>query len=224
MRLDASQLNTFLLVGAAVTLLAIGAVRLSTRAGLPSLLIYLFIGVLLGEPRLTNTSGDFVTLAGTNTFERPVTLAETITTDYWGGFVGAFFKAPLAPGLTATLDTEAGLYWAHTEYSGNYSQTSIASIPSANVTQSLLLARDAPAVIASLKLGLEQDLGGIRAGVFVRGEYYSYVPSMAYNDVDRLTGLCGGRGCGGGNDGTSIGNGQMLSASFGARVTVPFGQ
>ena len=49
MRLDASELNTFLLVGAAVTLFAIAAVRLSTRAGLPSLLIYLFIGVLLGD-------------------------------------------------------------------------------------------------------------------------------------------------------------------------------
>jgi len=46
---DAHQLDVFLLVGAGVTILAILAVRLSSRAGLPSLLIYLLMGVLLGE-------------------------------------------------------------------------------------------------------------------------------------------------------------------------------
>lgn len=49
MTFDVHQLDTFVLVGAAVTLLAVLAVRLSTRAGLPSLLVYLGIGVVLGE-------------------------------------------------------------------------------------------------------------------------------------------------------------------------------
>jgi potassium/hydrogen antiporter len=52
MTFDAHQLDTFLLVGSGVTLLAILAVRLSSRAGLPSLLIYLLMGVLLGEQGL----------------------------------------------------------------------------------------------------------------------------------------------------------------------------
>jgi len=43
------QLDSFVLVGAAVTLLAILAVRVSSRAGLPSLLVYLLMGVALGE-------------------------------------------------------------------------------------------------------------------------------------------------------------------------------
>ena len=43
------DLDTFLLVGSAVTLLAILAVRVSSRAGLPSLLLYLLMGVALGE-------------------------------------------------------------------------------------------------------------------------------------------------------------------------------
>ena len=43
------QLDTTLLVGAGVLLAAILAVRLSVDAGLPSLLVYLAIGVLLGE-------------------------------------------------------------------------------------------------------------------------------------------------------------------------------
>ena len=44
---DAHDLDTFLLVGSAVTFLAILAVRISSRAGLPSLLLYLLMGVLL---------------------------------------------------------------------------------------------------------------------------------------------------------------------------------
>ena len=49
MTFDVHQLDLFLLVGAVVTLAAILAVRVSAGAGLPSLLIYLLIGVFLGE-------------------------------------------------------------------------------------------------------------------------------------------------------------------------------
>jgi len=49
---DVHDLDTFVLVGSAVTLLAILAVRISSRAGLPSLLIYLLMGVALGEAGL----------------------------------------------------------------------------------------------------------------------------------------------------------------------------
>ncbi len=49
MSFDVHQLDLFLLVGSAVTILAILAVRVSSRAGLPSLLVYLLMGVVLGE-------------------------------------------------------------------------------------------------------------------------------------------------------------------------------
>jgi cell volume regulation protein A len=49
MTFDAHQLDEFVLVGAVVTLAAILAVRVSAGMGLPSLLIYLLIGVVLGE-------------------------------------------------------------------------------------------------------------------------------------------------------------------------------
>ena len=52
MTFDVHQLNVFVLMGSAVTLLAILAVRVSSRAGLPSLLIYLLMGVALGEAGL----------------------------------------------------------------------------------------------------------------------------------------------------------------------------
>jgi cell volume regulation protein A len=45
-------LDVALLVGAAVLLVAVGAVRLSTRLGVPSLLVYLAIGVAIGESGL----------------------------------------------------------------------------------------------------------------------------------------------------------------------------
>jgi len=46
---DADSLDQLLLVGSGVLLLAILAVRASSRVGLPSLLIYLAMGILLGE-------------------------------------------------------------------------------------------------------------------------------------------------------------------------------
>ncbi|RQW93801.1 cation:proton antiporter, partial [Micromonospora inaquosa] len=42
-------LDIALLLGAAVLLVAVGAVRLSTRLGVPSLLVYLALGVAIGE-------------------------------------------------------------------------------------------------------------------------------------------------------------------------------
>ncbi len=49
MTIDVHQLDSFLLVGSAVTFLAILAARVSSRVGLPSLLIYLLMGVVMGE-------------------------------------------------------------------------------------------------------------------------------------------------------------------------------
>lgn len=48
MNFDVEQLEPALLVGSAVILVAVIAVRLSVRLGLPSLLLYLLLGVLLG--------------------------------------------------------------------------------------------------------------------------------------------------------------------------------
>jgi cell volume regulation protein A len=52
MSFDVHQLDQYVLWGSAVILLAILAVRVSSRAGLPSLLLYLLIGVALGEEGL----------------------------------------------------------------------------------------------------------------------------------------------------------------------------
>src|SRR3954452_17894297 len=52
MTLDVHQLDVFVLWGSAVTFLAILAVRVSSRTKLPSLLLYLLMGVALGEAGL----------------------------------------------------------------------------------------------------------------------------------------------------------------------------
>src|SRR2546421_5790380 len=46
------SLTVALLLGAGVLLVAVGAVRLSTRLGLPSLLVYLALGMAIGEAGL----------------------------------------------------------------------------------------------------------------------------------------------------------------------------
>src|ERR1043165_4784217 len=46
------ELNPGLLLGAGVLLNSVAAVRVSTRLGLPSLLVYLAIGMLIGEAGL----------------------------------------------------------------------------------------------------------------------------------------------------------------------------
>src|ERR1044072_6879067 len=52
MTLDVETLDQVLLIGTGVLLLAILAVRLSVGVGLPSLLVYLLMGVVLGEAGL----------------------------------------------------------------------------------------------------------------------------------------------------------------------------
>jgi cell volume regulation protein A len=52
MSIDVHQLDVFVLWGSAVTFLAILAVRVSSRTRLPSLLLYLMMGVALGESGL----------------------------------------------------------------------------------------------------------------------------------------------------------------------------
>ena len=50
MSIDVHQLDVFVLWGSAITFLAILAVRISSRTRLPSLLLYLMMGVASASP------------------------------------------------------------------------------------------------------------------------------------------------------------------------------
>lgn len=56
--LTVHQLNELLLIGSLVLLVAVVAVRLSSRSGLPSLLLYLGIGVAMGQDGIGNITFD----------------------------------------------------------------------------------------------------------------------------------------------------------------------
>ena len=80
---DVHQLDSFVLMGAAVTLLAILAVRVSSRAGLPSLLVYLLMGVALGEQGLGIHFEDAQVAHALGFFALAVILAEGGLTTSW---------------------------------------------------------------------------------------------------------------------------------------------
>jgi cell volume regulation protein A len=91
-------LDVALLLGAAVLLVAVGAVRLSTRLGLPSLLVYLALGVGLGEAGL-GVRFDDVELT------RTLGLCALIVIIAEGGLTARWSTLRPVLGLAATLST-----------------------------------------------------------------------------------------------------------------------
>lgn len=83
MHLDVHQLNYLLLIGAGITLVAIGAVRLTSGAGFPSLLVYLLIGLGLGESGLGIGFEDAAITQALGFAALVVILAEGGITTHW---------------------------------------------------------------------------------------------------------------------------------------------
>lgn len=93
-----SELNLALLVGVVVLIAAVTAVRLSTRAGLPTLLLYLAIGVVIGESGIGIEFDDAALVQLLGSVALAVILAE-------GGFTTDWrVVRPVAP-LAAVLAT-----------------------------------------------------------------------------------------------------------------------
>jgi cell volume regulation protein A len=87
------NLNLILLSGSAVLLIAVAAVRLSTRSGLPSLLMYLGLGMLIGESGLGVEFSDAKLTQILGTCALVVILAEGGLTTRWSAVRSA---APMA--------------------------------------------------------------------------------------------------------------------------------
>ena len=64
--MNSHDLDTYLLVGSGVLVLAILAVRVSVSAGLPSLLLYLGIGLAIGEAGAANAALSVVSVLALN--------------------------------------------------------------------------------------------------------------------------------------------------------------
>ena len=153
-----------------------------------------------------------------------LTYSEDLETSYYGGFIGADGALDLGGGWSLTGDAEAGLYWADTDYSGDYVVTNavVAGPVNPNVNQSLSLDSNELAFIGVLKAGLEKDFGMFRLSGFGRVEYISSAPDIAYNDVDRNTAFPAIPALGP-DDESRIGERYAYSISTGARLTVPLG-
>ena len=76
-------LTVALLLGSAVLLVAVGAVRLSTRVGLPSLLVYLALGMAIGEAGLGIRFDDATLTRTLGTCALVVIIAEGGLTSRW---------------------------------------------------------------------------------------------------------------------------------------------
>jgi cell volume regulation protein A len=81
--LTIERLNLVLLVGAVVLLVAVAAVRISSRTGLPSLLVYLALGIVLGEAGIGLRFDDVVLTQTLGTCALVLILAEGGLTTRW---------------------------------------------------------------------------------------------------------------------------------------------
>src|ERR1035441_10479476 len=82
-----SNLDLSLLVGTLVLLVAVAAVRLSVRSGLPSLLLYLGIGVVIGEAGIAFNSAELTQVLGYSALV--LILAEGGLTTSWDDIRGS---------------------------------------------------------------------------------------------------------------------------------------
>jgi cell volume regulation protein A len=88
-----SNLDLSLLVGTLVLLVAVAAVRLSVRSGLPSLLLYLGIGVAIGQAGISFDSAELTQVLGYSALV--LILAEGGLTTQWGDIRGSVAPAAL---------------------------------------------------------------------------------------------------------------------------------
>ncbi len=151
----------------------------------------------------------------------PVKYKESLNTHYYGGFAGVDKKEALGDGWTASVDATAGLYYTDTAYQGRYSgYTAIVPIGYFDDSGAASANLDKGSFIGTLRLDLKRQLGWGMFGVFVQGEYLSYVPRIAYNNNDQATGVPWG-GLTGTQNGTRLLSADAFNATTGLSLSVP---
>ena len=156
----------------------------------------------------------------------PATYAETLETRYYGIYAAwgrdyslPFFKRMLgAMGLQSSFLLRGGIYHAETDYDGSLVDGTSAL---QQATSALSLSRSEVAFIGGIVLETTKRIGQ-RAALSLKSEYeyYSYVPDMAYNQVDASnTGVTAI----GGQAGTVIGEDDAYSMRTSLRLTIGLG-
>jgi len=106
-----SNLDLSLLVGTLVLLVAVAAVRLSVRSGLPSLLLYLGIGVVIGEAGIAFNSAELTQVLGYSALV--LILAEGGLTTSWDDIRGSVAPAALLSTLGVVVSVVVVALAAH---------------------------------------------------------------------------------------------------------------
>lgn len=143
---------------------------------------------------------------------------EKLNTHYLGVYWGEGGRHILSNNLELIYSGDAGIYWARTTYDGALNQTDFAG----TFSQDLSMKRDKATFIGALDVALRKKFQGFALLGYIRGEYYSYAPEMAYNQTNR--GGAGGNATVilGPNDGTHIDNTKAWNVMIGAKLSVPF--
>ncbi|MEC9368758.1 MAG: hypothetical protein VX871_08710 [Pseudomonadota bacterium] len=162
-------------------------------------------------------------------FENPVVVGagieydEDLETRYYGAYAawGGDYTPVLFAGLWNRLGLQSsfllrgGIYRAETEYSGRLRNRT------GNLNSAVTLSDDEIAFIGGLVLETKKRIGR-RAALSLKSEYeyYSYVPEMAYNQVD----IAGANVfAGGAQVGTQLGDDDAFSMRTSLRLTIKLG-
>lgn len=158
-------------------------------------------------------------------FAKTITYTEDLDTDYYGitaSFGGDFPRLVLGGlwerwGLHSTFQLRGGVYYADTDYDGRIVDPN-AFRP---ISGALSLSDSKTAFIGGLVTETSKRIGQ-RAKLSLRSEYeyYSYVPEMAYNQVDLAP---GGNAGVGGQAGTDIKDDDAFSMRTSLRLTIKLG-
>lgn len=152
---------------------------------------------------------------------------ESLDTTYYGAYLawGRDYRLPFFSALTSGLglmssfELRGGVYYADTEYDGRLNAPPIQFGNSASEAP-LSLSRDEFAFIGGLKLKTTKRIGQrTTLSLTSEYEYYSYVPEMAYNQIERF----GAINFAPGQDGTVIGDDDAFSARTSLRLTIKLG-
>jgi hypothetical protein len=154
------------------------------------------------------------------------TYTEDLDTTYYGVYAawGRDYSLPFlgriarSGGLQSSFLLRGGIYYAETDYDGSLVD---GTSPQQLATSTLSLSRDEVAFIGGMVLETTKQFGP-RTTLSLRSayEYYSYVPAMAYNQVD--TSNTGVHAIGG-QAGTVINDDDAFSARTSLRLTIKLG-
>ena len=139
-----------------------------------------------------------------------------LDTDYIGVFLGLDGAQNFADDFVVKFDGKVGVYRRDTEYNGRFfsDQRDFGAAP---ISQTLGLDDDDTTFIAEGKLEIVKMFGNTEVSGFVKGQWFSDVATVNYNDSNTAPVTVGGS-----QVGTTLGSEGAFTYTIGASVVMPF--